>query len=62
MGLMKLVFFNLFLNELHRLYIEDSSINFSLFRTSDFHSTIHKSCHSRNVYDFKINITPTKHA
>ena len=42
--------------------IEDSSINFSLFRTSDFHSTIHKLCHSRNVYDFKINITPTKHA
>ena len=69
MGLMKLMFFNLFLNELHRLYteekiflIEDSSINFSLFRTSDFHSTIRKLCHSRNVYDFKINITPTKYA
>ena len=33
-----------------------------LFRTSDFHSTIHKLCHSRNVYDFKTNITPIKHA
>ena len=47
--------------------IEDSSINFSfhqelLFRTSDFHSKIHKLCHSRNVYDFKTNIPPIKHA
>ena len=47
--------------------IEDSSINFSfhqelLFRISDFHLTIHKLCHSRNVYDFKTNITPIKHA
>ena len=46
---------------------EDSSINFSfhqelLFRTSDFHSTIHKLCHSPNVYDFKTYITPIKHA
>ena len=48
-------------------WIDDNLINFSfhqelLFRTSDFHSTIHKLCHSRNVYDFKTNITPIKHA
>ena len=47
--------------------IEDSSINFSfhqelLFRTSDFHSTIHELCHSRSIYVFKTNITPIKHA
>ena len=47
--------------------IEDSLINFSfhqmlLFRTSDFHSVIQKLCHSRNVYDFKTNITLIKHA
>ena len=49
------------------LLIEDTSINFIfhqelLFRTSDFHSMIHKLYHSRNVYDFKTNITPIKHA
>ena len=47
--------------------IEDRSINFSfhqelLFRISNFHSTIHKLCHSRNVYDFKTNLTPITHA
>ena len=33
-----------------------------LFRTSDFHSTLHELCHSRSVYVFKTNITPIKHA
>ena len=74
MGMMKLVFFQSFLERtawvIYReivFLIEDSSINLSfhqelLFCTSDFHSTIHKLCHSRNVYDFKTNITPIKHA